>query len=159
MTEWKVIDQYPNYEVNNQGQVRNRVTGRVLKSYDSVGYLTVSLMCDGQKDSVKVHRLVGKYFVDGYQDGLELDHINRDRYDNRADNLRWVTHSQNLRNTQKNRRVLNDTYGLEFDSMAAAAEWLVVNQLSKNMHSATSCLYACLKGKTKTCGKCEWRYE
>lgn len=42
-----------------------------------------------------VHRLVAINFVPGYFEGAEVDHINAIRDDNRAENLRWVTPSQN----------------------------------------------------------------
>lgn len=156
--QWKTIPQCPNYEVSDQGEVRNKKTGRVLKAFDSAGYLAVQMMNDSERIQMKIHRLVACAFVDGYEEGLEVDHINRDRYDNKAENLRWCSHSDNLRNTVKTKRILNETFGFEFDSMAEAAEWLVAQKMSKNMHSATSCLWQHLKGKTKTCAKCVWRY-
>nr|DAK20079.1 MAG TPA: homing endonuclease [Caudoviricetes sp.] len=42
-----------------------------------------------------VHRLVALTFVDGYKEGFVVDHIDRDKTNNHADNLRWVTSSVN----------------------------------------------------------------
>ena len=160
MTIWKQIQQYPGYEISNEGQVRNMKTGRILKGHDAHGYQFVRLMHqNGNLNQVKVHQLVAQYFVDGYEQGLEVDHINRDTYDNRAENLRWVTRSQNLRNTCRNRKVVNETLGIDFGSLAEAAEWLVAQSLSKNYHSATCTLWMHLNGQTKSCGKCVWRYD
>jgi len=46
---------------------------------------------------VRMHR-----FLLGEDDSRFVDHINRDRLDNRRENLRYVTHSQNRFNASKN---------------------------------------------------------
>lgn len=43
MEEWKQILEYENYEVSSYGNVRNKKTGRILKSARNGGYLHVSL--------------------------------------------------------------------------------------------------------------------
>lgn len=45
----------------------------------------------------RVHALVGRCFVDGYKEGLCLDHINNNSLDNRAENLQWITRSENTK--------------------------------------------------------------
>ena len=61
MEIWKLIDEDSKYEVNNEGQVRNVKTGRLLKPFLSHnGYLRVSL---GGKNRM-IHRLVA-YSLDG----------------------------------------------------------------------------------------------
>ena len=53
----------------------------------------------------RVHRLVLEAFVGQCPEGFECNHKNRDRSDNRLENLEWVTHIENLRNTSQNDRV------------------------------------------------------
>jgi hypothetical protein len=40
-------------------------------------------------------------FIIGKKEGYEIDHRNGDKLDNRKENLRHVTHTQNMRNRQK----------------------------------------------------------
>jgi len=50
----------------------------------------------------KVHRIVWKmYYGEDPPEGLEVDHINRVRTDNRIENLRVVTRSVNMANSSK----------------------------------------------------------
>lgn len=52
--------------------------------------------------SYYVHRLIAKYFVPNPENKPFVDHINRNTHDNRAENLRWVTHTENMNNRKEN---------------------------------------------------------
>lgn len=45
-----------------------------------------------------VHRLVALAFIPNPENKPEIDHKNRNRFDNNVENLRWVTHTENMRN-------------------------------------------------------------
>ena len=47
-----------------------------------------------------VHRLVAETFLDNPENKPFVDHIDRDRHNNNVSNLRWVTSSENNRNTK-----------------------------------------------------------
>lgn len=65
MVLWKNIEDYPNYEVSNEGQVRNKITGNVLKGeiVKDKGYRQVTLSKNGNRERFKVHRLVANAFI------------------------------------------------------------------------------------------------
>lgn len=79
-----------------------------LKSYpNNGGYLSITLRSTKvvDKDLINyramVHRLIAITFVEGYEKGLVVDHIDRNRTNNHADNLRWVTSSVNNSGTTR----------------------------------------------------------
>lgn len=99
---WKPVVGYEGlYEVSNIGRVKSiRFGEKIMKlSNISSGYLQVGLRkkCEKQKYFL-VHRLVLIAFNGFCQDKVECDHINRNKMDNRLNNLRWVTHSENQLN-------------------------------------------------------------
>ena len=103
--EWRPITNYESrYEVSNMGQVRSlnwKRTGevRVLASLRlKNGYNSVGLHNEGQKTAY-IHHLVANAFIPLEEGKDYIDHINRDKTDNRVENLRRVTNGQNIRNT------------------------------------------------------------
>jgi hypothetical protein len=77
---------YPNLAHRNEKQLKPRLRKN--------GYLYVSLRKDGKTIDSMVHRLVAKAFLDCV-DGLQVNHINGKRADNRLVNLEMVTPSHN----------------------------------------------------------------
>ena len=89
---------YTRYEVSNLGRVRNARTGLVLRPRKSAhGYRKVSLCYQGKPKECYIHILVATAFVEGWREGLQVNHKNGVKTDNRAENLEWVTASENQR--------------------------------------------------------------
>lgn len=128
MEEWKVYPEFPTYEVSNNGQVRNRKRGNILKPHeDKDGYLGVRLCFEGRKYHRRINRIVAITFIPN-PDNLEIaDHIDKDRKNNCVSNLRWVDTIGNNRNKISNSKVdICDKDGnilKSFDSISEAAEY------------------------------------
>ncbi len=77
-----------NYDICIDGNVRNRKTGRILKQWTMGQYLGIWL---GTGNKQYIHRLVATAFLPTpTEEGLWVDHIDRNKYNNHASNLRWV---------------------------------------------------------------------
>lgn len=97
--EYRKIKDYENYEVSENGDVRNLKTGRIMKLYLQQGYYRVSLIkCKNVKKSEAVHRLVAIAFIPNIDNKPIIDHINQNKTDNNISNLRWSTYKENANN-------------------------------------------------------------
>jgi hypothetical protein len=119
MTEWRDIPGYPFYQASSDGRVRSvdRVVhfspswrapqgykrwtkGRELRPAvhnsprNNSGHLMVML---GRKVHLDVHVAVALAFHGPRPEGCEVLHLNHDPADNRPENLKWGTRSENLR--------------------------------------------------------------
>ena len=80
------------YEVSNMGEVRNVRTRCNMKGkFDKDGYKCICIHVRGMnyKKFFSVHRLVAGAFIPFVEHMDQVDHIDRDRINNRVDNLRW----------------------------------------------------------------------
>lgn len=74
-----------------------RNNGAVAKQSCSRGYMVIGVTINGRKTTVSVHRLVAMEYCDGYSAGMQVNHKNGIKHDNRYENLEWVTPTQNMK--------------------------------------------------------------
>lgn len=71
---------------------------------DRWGYKEVLLSENGKCKSYLAHRLIlGAFCPDSDSDGLNVNHKNGNKADNRVENLEWCTKSENTRHSYDNR--------------------------------------------------------
>ena len=104
METWKpVIGFEDHYEVSDCGSVRRigadrmgRCRNTVLRSSDRNGYRGVTLSVEGKTTTLSVHRAMWEAFNEPIPEGLQINHMNGDKTDNRLENLEICTPSQNM---------------------------------------------------------------
>lgn len=97
MKEWKTIPEYPMYEASSDGEIRNRKTGRILKTHiDTHGYKAMTVRSNKQQIPVKVHRLVAEAFYPDADRNLDVNHIDGDKLNNSSENLEFCTRQENI---------------------------------------------------------------
>lgn len=82
------------YEASDTGLIRNAKTGREVKQFvGKDGYLRIQIA--GKTRTV--HRLIACAFVPADPGKDFVNHIDGKKQNNRADNLEWVTRSENMK--------------------------------------------------------------
>jgi len=114
--EYKPIQDFETYEISNLGNVRNKLTNRILKpNNDGNGYRKVSLYEDKKKYCKKIHKLVAQAFIPNPDNKLCIDHTDNNRLNNNVTNLRWATHQENNRNRQLSTKNTSGIKGVSFN--------------------------------------------
>lgn len=94
----------PDYFIGDDGYIYRRLKSNYYRSR-KYGYQQVRGSFGTDKyHTVQLSRATALAFVDN-PDGLsDVDHINNDKLDNRAENLQWLSHSDNIRKIKADRR-------------------------------------------------------
>ena len=97
MSDWVTLKENCNYEINTVShEIRNKASKYVLKPWISdYGYYHVALYENGKAKNYKYHRIIYNNLVETLKSTDMIDHINCNRLDNRLENLRIVTRSEN----------------------------------------------------------------
>lgn len=104
---WLPVKSFLGYFVSSAGRVQSTADGKLRNSPNRIlkpgnngnGYLFVNLRRDKKTFHILVHRLVAEAFLPprgktGRR--LNISHVNGDKADNRASNLKYLTHSETM---------------------------------------------------------------
>lgn len=109
---WKDVEGFEgSYQVSNLGRVKNvcrHIRGRNdgirtirerirIQRQSRTGYCMTILSSNNKQKNCTIHRLVALSFVENPNNYTEVNHIDGDKMNNRADNLEWCTRSENNR--------------------------------------------------------------
>lgn len=111
--EWRVVERFPNYEVSNLGQIKvknGRYSGKIRKAFlvsgrPAMGFWDIRHPKYAQRLKWQyIHILVCEAFH-GPKPTVDhqVAHYDGDRYNNRADNLRWATRAENNADSVRHR--------------------------------------------------------
>lgn len=97
----RLTSRYGEYYVSNLGRVMS-TNGKpkiLTPQTNYLGYKYMNLTIDGKNVKPKLHRLVALAFLPNPENKTDVNHIDRDKSNNRLDNLEWTTHKENMRHS------------------------------------------------------------
>tara|TARA_Y100000389_G_scaffold173853_1_gene183336 strand:+ start:3384 stop:4715 length:1332 start_codon:yes stop_codon:yes gene_type:complete len=140
---WKTITYAQNYEISNMGNIKNIKTNKLITiNYERLKKDNIrarpGLSNEGKIKGYYLHRIVAEHFLDNPEKLPEVNHIDGDFYNNKAENLEWISKIDNMRHATENklierytRRVIIKNKGTNeekiFDKVSDCAEYLKCN--------------------------------
>lgn len=140
---------YWRWRVNNR--VPKTLEAGTQRKSNSDGYLNVSV--NGRL--YPVHRVVMLMCYGFYGEGLEVDHINHVRNDNRLLNLRFVTRSENRKNQSVSSKNTSGVTGVYFSK----AKKKYIAQIKVNRETIYLGIFDTLEGATEVRRQADRKYK
>ena len=177
---WKDIKGFEGkYQVSNFGRVKSierldsigrTVKERFLKpSFSRGGYLCVGLCFSGKSKLYKVHRLVWEAFKGPIPDGLQINHIDEDKTNNKLENLELVTPKENCNYGTRNERVSKSKINgkkskpvLQYDLNGnLIKEWPSLMEINRQLEYSIGNIGSCCQNRQhyKTAYGYIWKYK
>ncbi len=91
------------YSITSYGRVfsHKKAKSKELKLHTgNSGYLKITIGKKGKSYNYMVHRLVARYFIGPCPEGHQVNHVDGNKLNNNAGNLKYVTQYENMRHAR-----------------------------------------------------------
>lgn len=96
------------YSVTDDGKVWSERRNKFLATAISLkGYEHLTLHKDGERTNKMVHILVAEAFVDNPDGKPQVNHLDENKLNNKAENLEWVTPKENSNYGTRTERIIS----------------------------------------------------
>lgn len=103
---------FNDYEVSSIGNVRRKLINGSYKelkcSIQNIGYKYFQQMKDGKRINHLVHHIVAKLFIGERPENQVIDHIDRNKLNNKVNNLKYCSQADNVKNCDKYKMEIED---------------------------------------------------
>lgn len=127
-----------NYLIYQDGRLFSEQTKKFKKwSKNTNGYIRCTIWNNNKSITVSQHRLLAEIFIPNPLNKLQVNHINGVKYDNRLENLEWVTQSENglhsfanglQKVTKPCKKVIDTNNNKIYDSVTEAAKDNIISR-------------------------------
>lgn len=167
LSNFKTIPGFSNYKISPESVIKsykNPRKPRILSQNKTETYIRVTITGDDSLEHcVYVHRLVAITYLSNPNSLSQVDHINRNKYDNNLKNLRWANSSEQARNRSVYKKCkslycydLNGKFHKVFKSSVEAVKSLQLGIKASNINICASKNTEELKFSS---GGFKWMYE
>ena len=159
---WKVIKDWESYSVNEYGEVKNNITGKlIIGDINNCGYYRVILYKNKCKKTIAIHRLVAQAFIPNPNNYPQVNHKDENPKNPKVENLEWCTdkYNKNYGTAIKRRVEKRSKKVYQYDLQGNLIKiWISTNEAGRNGYEAKN-ISACCLGKRKTHKGYIWSYE
>lgn len=151
MEYWIPMKEIPDYEVSNEGRVRNAKTKRILKTnHNQKGYEQICLRKNKEPVTRSVHRVVADSFFAGDHDGYDVNHIDGNKTNNHISNLEFCTRKENVIHAFKT-GLKRPSRQVKIRVIETGIVYESIHECGRSIGCNPTIIGQCLSGRQKSC--------